>query len=550
LDNWKHQLYFGDNLTILRAQHIPAGSVDLIYLDPPFNSNATYNVLFAEQNGSKSGAQITAFDDTWHWGMESEAAFDEVVQQGIGPKKLADLLLALRAFLGSNDMMAYLTMMAVRLVELHRVLKKTGSIYLHCDPTASHYIKLLLDSIFSPRNFRNEINWKRTSAHSSARRFGPVHDVLFFYSKSDDFLWNPIFTKHEEKYLKSHYTQTDSEGRRWRASDLTAWGIRRGSSGMPWRGFDVTSKGNHWKFTIENLEKLDATGRIYWPPGGGWPAYKRYLDEMQGVPLQDMWTDIPPINAQAKERLGYPTQKPEALLERIIKASSNEGDIVLDPFCGCGTAVAVAERLRRRWIGIDITHLAIKLIKQRLSDTFPTDPPVYEVIGEPVDVKSAEALALEDRYKFEWWALDLVDARPAQDKKKGSDHSIDGVIYFQEKTGGKYHKIIVQVKSGKVGVSQIMELKGAIEREKAVIGAFITLNSPTRRMMEESAASGFYESDDFPGHRFPKLQILTVADLFAGKKLQYPHWAIQATFKKAAPKRKGGNPEDNQKNLL
>jgi site-specific DNA-methyltransferase (adenine-specific) len=550
LDKWKNQLYFGDNLTILRAQHIPAGSMDLIYLDPPFNSNATYNVLFAEQNGSKSGAQITAFDDTWHWGIESEAAFDEVVQQGAGPKKLADLLLALRSFLGSNDMMAYLTMMAVRLVELHRVLKSTGSIYLHCDPTASHYIKLLLDSIFSPRNFRNEINWKRTSAHSSARRCGPVHDVLFFYSKSDGYLWNPIFTKHEEKYLKSHYTQTDSEGRRWRASDLTALGIRRGSSGMPWRGFDVTGKGNHWKFSIENLEELDAAGRIYWPPGGGWPAYKRYLDEMQGVPLQDMWTDIPPINAQAKERLGYPTQKPEALLERIIKASSNEGDIVLDPFCGCGTAVAVAERLRRRWIGIDITHLAIKLIKQRLSDSFPTDPPVYEVIGEPVDVKSAEALALEDRYKFEWWALDLVDARPAQDKKKGSDRSIDGVIYFQEKTGGKYHKIIVQVKSGKVGVSQIMELKGAIEREKAVIGAFITLNPPTRRMMEEAAAAGFYESEDFPGHRFPRLQILTVANLFAGKKLLYPQWAIQATFKKAAPKRKGGTPEDNQKNLL
>ena len=179
-----------------------------------------------------------------------------------------------------------------------------------------------------------------------------------------------------------------------------------------------------------------------------------------------MWIDIPPISAQAAERLGYPTQKPEALLERVIKACSNEGDVVLDPFCGCGTAVAVAERLRRRWIGIDITHLAIKLIKQRLSDTFPTDPPDYEVIGEPVDVKSAEALALEDRYKFEWWALDLVDARPAQDKKKGSDRSIDGIIYFQEKTGGKYHKIIVQVKSGKVGVSQIMELKGAIDGKR------------------------------------------------------------------------------------
>jgi hypothetical protein len=263
-----------------------------------------------------------------------------------------------------------------------------------------------------------------------------------------------------------------------------------------------------------------------------------------------MWTDIPPINPQAKERLGYPTQKPEALLERIIKASSHEGDLVLDPFCGCGTAVAVAERLKRRWIGIDITHLAIKLIKRRLSDTFPTEPPVYEVIGEPVDLKSAEALALEDRYKFEWWALDMVDARPAQDKKKGADRSIDGVIYFQEKTGGKYHKIIVQVKSGQVGVSQIMELKGALEREQAAIGGFLTLRAPTRRMREEAAAAGFYDSEHPPGRRFPRLQILTIAELFAGKKLQYPEWSIQATFKKAVPKRKGATPEENQGNLL
>ena len=566
MDNWKNQLYFGDNLTILRAQHIPAGSVDLIYLDPPFNSNATYNVLFAEQNGSKSGAQITAFDDTWHWGMESEAAFDEVVQQGIGPKKLADLLLALRSFLGSNDMMAYLTMMAVRLVELHRVLKPTGSIFLHCDPTASHYLKLVMDAIFGPKNFRNEISWKRTFAHGSSNRFGPIHDIIFFYSKSDHFKWTNLKISHDQEYITKHFNFVEPEtGRVFQPISLTGAGVRRGDSGKPWRDIDPTSVSRHWALpaniitkldikaisTQEKLDALDSAGRIFWPQKiGGTPRLKFYVDELDGAAIPDMWIDIPPISAQATERLGYPTQKPEALLERIIKAGSDEGDVVLDPFCGCGTAVAVAERLRRRWIGIDITHLAIKLIKQRLSDTFPTEPPVYEVIGEPVDVKSAEALALEDRYKFEWWALDLVDARPAQDKKKGSDRSIDGVIYFQEKTGGKYHKIIVQVKSGKVGVSQIMELKGAIEREKAVIGAFITLNPPTRRMMEESAAAGFYESDDFPGHRFPRLQILTVADLFAGKKLQYPHWAIQATFKKAVPKRKGGNPEDNQKNLL
>jgi site-specific DNA-methyltransferase (adenine-specific) len=550
LDNWKNQLYFGDNLTILRAQHIPAGSVDLIYLDPPFNSNATYNVLFAEQNGSKSGAQITAFDDTWHWGMESETAFDEVVQQGIGSKKLADLLLALRSFLGSNDMMAYLTMMAVRLVELHRVLKPTGSIFLHCDPTASHYVKLLLDSIFGPKNFRNEIIWKRSQPKGHAKlRLSRAHDVVFYYAKSDENLLNPFHLEHDPQYVKKFYRFVEPEtGRRYTLGDLTNPNLDRPN--LTYEFPPDSGIVRVWRWTKDRMMQAWKAGRVILPEEGGVVRHKRYLDEMSGTLTTDVWDDIEHLHGGHNERLGYPTQKPEALLERIIRLGSNEGDVVLDPFCGCGTAVAVAERLRRRWIGIDITHLAIKLIKQRLSDTFPTDPPVYEVIGEPVDVKSAEALALEDRYKFEWWALDLVDARPAQDKKKGSDRSIDGVIYFQEKTGGKYHKIIVQVKSGKVGVSQIMELKGAIEREKAVIGAFITLNPPTRRMMEESAAAGFYESEDFPGHRFPRLQILTIADLFAGKKLEYPHWAIQATFKKAAPKRKGGNPEDNQKNLL
>ncbi|MCX5888516.1 MAG: DNA methyltransferase [Deltaproteobacteria bacterium] len=546
MDPWKNQLYFGDNLDILR-RHIPVGSVDLIYLDPPFNSSATYNVLFSEKTAEKSAAQITAFEDTWHWGPEAAGAYHEVVTAG--PRKLADLLQALNSFLGQNDMMAYLTMMAVRLVEMHRVLKPTGSIYLHCDPTASHYIKLLLDAIFSPKNFRNEINWKRTSAHSSAKRYGPVHDIIFFYSKTDSYLWNPQFTEHGEKYVKSHYTQVDPDGRRWRASDLTAMGVRHGSSGNPWRGFDVTAKGNHWKFTIENLEKLDAKGRIYWPQKGGWPAYKRYLDEVKGVSLQDFWDDIPPINAQAKERLGYPTQKPEALLERIIRASSNEGDLVLDPFCGCGTAVVVAERLHRRWLGIDITHLAINLIKNRLQDTFGPELAPYEVIGEPADAKSAEALALQNRHQFEWWALSMVGAHPAQDKKKGADRGIDGVIVFGEGQG-KYQKMLVSVKSGHVNAAIIRDLKGVLEREQAALGALITLKPPTRPMREEAAAAGFYVPENFPEQRFPKLQILTVADLFAGKKLDYPRWWSEETFKKAARQRKGPNDAERQRDLV
>jgi site-specific DNA-methyltransferase (adenine-specific) len=548
MDAWKNQLFFGDNLDILRGGHIPVGSVDLVYLDPPFNSNATYNVLFAEKTGEKSAAQITAFEDTWHWGDEAAAAYDDAMH--LGAPRLADLLRALRAFLGQNDMMAYLTMMAVRLVELHRVLKPTGSLYLHCDPTAGHYLKMILDAIFGPINFRNEIIWKRTSAHSSAKRYGPVHDVILFYTKSANFLWNPEYLIYDEKYIKSHYSQIDPDGRRWTASDLTAKEVRTGSSGKSWRGFDVTAKGNHWKFTIEKLEQLDAEGRIYWPPGGGWPRYKRYLDEMKGIPAQDIWSDIPPINAQAKERLGYPTQKPEALLERIIRASSNEGDVVLDPFCGCGTTVTVAERLKRRWLGIDITHLAITLIKKRLTDTFAKELAPYEVVGEPADPASAAALAEVNRHQFEWWALGLVDAAPAQDKKKGADKGVDGVIYFQERDDGPYHKIVVQVKSGHVNAAMVQQLKGAMEREKAAMGAFITLKPATRPMREEAAAADFYAPERFPERRFPRLQILTITDLFAGKKLEYPRWVPPRTFKQAARRAKGPAPAERQGELL
>jgi len=543
---WKNQIYFGDNLDILQKLYIPMASVDLIYLDPPFNSKASYNVLFAEKSGESSAAQITAFEDTWRWGLESEHAFRDVVTGGT--KKLADILQALRDFLGTNDMMAYLTMMAARLAELHRVLKPTGSLYLHCDPTASHYIKLLLDAVFGPKRFLAEIVWKRTSAHSSAKRPGPAHDVIFFYSKTDTYTWNPLFTGYDEKYLKSHYSQTDPDGRRWMPDNLTALGIRKGSSGQTWRGFDVTGIDRHWITTIERLEKLDAAGRIYWPPDGGWPRYIRYLDEVKGVSIQDVWVDIPPINAQAKERLGYPTQKPEALLERIIRLSSDEGDLVLDPFCGCGTAITVAERLKRRWIGIDITHLAIALIKKRLLDAFEKELSPYEVIGEPVDVPSAQALALHNRHQFEYWALGMVEARPAQDKKKGADSGVDGIIHFSDDQSGKYKKLILQVKSGHIAVSQIRDLKGVLEREKAVIGALLTLKNPTRAMQEEAVAAGFYEPESLPGQRYPRLQILTIGELFAGKTLLYPRLGA-GTFKKAPRKRKGLSSEEKQGKL-
>ena len=270
------------------------------------------------------------------------------------------------------------------------------------------------------------------------------------------------------------------------------------------------------------------------------PRYKRYSDDTPGRPLTDVWTDIPPINSQARERLGYPTQKPEALLERIIRASSKEGDVVLDPFCGCGTAVAAAERLNRRWIGIDITHLAITLIRHRMYDSFGEDLRPYEVVGEPKDLSSAESLATHDRYQFEWWALGLVDARPARDRKKGADAGIDGYINFFDDNSGKPKRIVVQVKSGKVQRSQIATLKSDMEREKADLALFVTLQSPSRPMQQEALQAGFYAPEAFPDHNFPKVQILTIEELLAGGRAEYPRYAPEATFQRAPRRRSKG----------
>jgi len=538
---WKNQLFFGDNLQILR-ELIPVSSVDLIYLDPPFNSKATYNMLFKEPGGAQSPAQIAAFEDTWTWGPESDQAFHEVVT--LAPKKVADLMESLRAFLGVNNMMAYLIMMAVRLVEMHRVLKPTGSIYLHCDPTASHYLKLIMDAVFGVKYFRNEITWKRTSGHSDARRYGRVHDIILYYSRSHDFTWNQTHQPYDEAYKKQYYRYQDADGRRWMSGDLGAGGLTGGGYQYEWKGITRI-----WRVPLNTMERLEGEGKIFYTQNGI-PRLKRYLDESGGLPVQDVWADIQALRSWHKERLEYPTQKPEPLLERIIRTSSHEGDLVLDPFCGCGTTVAVAERLGRRWIGIDITHLAIALIKKRLYDSYASELSPYEVIGEPVDVPGAEALAKINRHEFEKWALGLVYARPVKDQLKGPDAGIDGIIHFSDDNTGKYKKLIIQVKSGKnVSVSQVRDLKGVVEREKAVIGALITLKNPTRQMLEEAAQARHYEPESLPGLRFPRIQILTIAELFAGKTLQYPRLAPSATFKKAPRKTKGPSPEEKQGEL-
>jgi site-specific DNA-methyltransferase (adenine-specific) len=381
------------------------------------------------------------------------------------------MLRAMRSFLKDNDMMAYLTHMAVRLVELHRVLKPTGSIYLHCDPTASHYLKVLMDAVLGFENYQNEVIWKRTSAHSSAKRFGPVHDTILFYSKGSDFHWNKLYQAYDQTYIDAFYTHVDvvdGKERRWRRSDLTGAGVRHGETGKPWRGIDITAKGRHWAYPPAELERMDQAGKIHWPQrSAGMPMLKRYLDEQPGVPAQDVITDINIMHNLSEERLGYPTQKPVALLERIISASSNPGDVVLDPFCGCGTTVHAAQKLDRQWIGIDITHLSISLIEKRLKDAFPGIG--FEVHGAPKDLDGARDLSNRDKYQFQWWAVSLVDAVPFGGKKKGADGGIDGHIFFRS-DAKTVEKAIVSVKGGGVGVDDIRVLTRVVDRERAKIG--------------------------------------------------------------------------------
>ncbi len=515
-------LYYGDNLDVLK-RYIKDETVDLIYLDPPFNSNATYNVLFAEKNGSQAAAQIKAFEDTWHWDQNAAKSFQEVVEAG---GKVSQVMQAFRTFLGENDMLAYLAMMAPRLVELRKVLKPTGSIYLHCDPTASHYLKLLMDAVFGAENFRNEIVWRRSHPKGLAfTRFASTHDVILAYAKDVKAAhWSPIYLPHEVEKAAEQYSLVDENGRRYQLTSLLNPNPDRPNLTYEFKG--VTKV---WRWTKERMMKADAKGLIVVPKGGkGIPRYKRYLDEQEGVPLGDWWGDIEIVSGG--ERLGYPTQKPVALLERIIRSSCPKGGVVLDPFCGCGTTISAAQKLGHPWIGIDITHLAINLIKHRLQNAFGKKVQ-YEVIGEPVSLPDAESLAKEDPYQFQWWALGLVGARPAEGKK-GADKGIDGRLYFHDDQKGKTKQIILSVKAGEtVTVAHVRDLRGVVDREKAEIGVLLCMADPTKPMRAESASAGFYNSPW--GKKYPRLQILTIADLLNGKEIDYPPTGANVTFKKA-----------------
>lgn len=526
-------LYYGDNLTVLR-EHFPDESVDLIYLDPPFNSNASYNVLFKSPEGHESHAQIEAFEDSWHWGDQAEREFQEILHQS--NTDVAEMIQALRRFLRENDMMAYLVMMANRLLELHRVLKPTGSLYLHCDPTASHYLKVVLDSVFGTQNFKSEIIWKRTSAHSNIyRSYGDVTDTILFYQKTNKHTWNQIYTKTEEKEIERLFPKTDPDGRRWRSENMRNPGVRPNLTYdyKAGNGIIYHPHPNGWTVRIDKMKQLEKEGRLHFPQKpSGRLRLKYFADEWPGIKLQNLWDDISPISSQAAERLGYPTQKPLALLERIIQVSSDEGDLVLDPFCGCGTAVHAAHKLNRHWIGIDITHLAIALVEKRLKDAFTGI--VVDVDGAPKDLEGAQDLADRDKYQFQWWACSRVNAQPYKGKKKGADSGIDGLIFFQDEAKLS-KKAIVSVKGGKsVTVTMIRDLISVVDREKAQIGLFVTLAPPTKAMLKEAAAAGFYESPEI-GKSFPKIQILTIEGLLSGKEQAlYPDLTRGGlTFKKA-----------------
>jgi adenine specific DNA methylase Mod len=518
-----NKLHFGDNLQVLR-DHVQDESVDLIYLDPPFNSNANYNLLFEEAAGQAAGAQVEVFRDTWEWGPSAAEAYDDVMQAS---GDVALVMKGLRSWLGQSPMMAYLAMMSARLLHLRRVLKPTGSIYLHCDPKASHYLKIVLDAIFDPGGFRNEIIWKRTSGHSDAKRFGSVHDTILFYSRGTESTWNQVYQPYDRDYVEQYYRYVDGNGRRFMSGDLGAAGLQGGGYDYEWKGVRRI-----WRVPQETMRRLDEEGHVFYTKNGI-PRRKRYLDESKGLPAQDIWSDIEPLRSWHQERLGYPTQKPLSLLERIITASSNEGDVILDPFCGCGTTVEAAETLNRQWIGIDVTHYAVTLIEARLKAKHPNAN--YSISGRPVDLAGARELARRDKHQFQWWAAWRVGAQTYREEKRGADRGIDGNIFFKNGPFGD-GRIIISVKGGEnVGVDMVRDLRGVIEREEAEMGVLVTLVEPTKPMVQEALQAGFVRRSAHG--RLPRLQIVTAADLVDGRPPQLPPLPLPQQHPIRAPRR-------------
>lgn len=522
----KNTLYYGDNLDILRRK-LRDETVDLCYIDPPFNSKRNYFQIY-NNIGKDDQAQAQAFIDTWTWNELAITGYAEIITnfEGRYTRQTIELLKGLRAVLGDGGLLAYLVSMTQRVNEIQRVLKPTGSFYLHCDPTASHYLKLVLDSVFCARggDYLNEITWQRTTPKGHAYcRYPTAQDILLFYTKGKEPTWNSLYANHRLEYLGSHYKYIEAEtGRRYRLDNLN-----NPNKDRPNLTYEFLGVTRVWRWTRERMQEAYEQGLIVQTKPGGVPQLKRYLDEQEGTPVTSVWTDIPPINSQAQERLGYPTQKPEALLERIIQASSNEGDTVLDAYCGCGTTVAVAQRLRRHWIGIDITYQSIAVILKRLEDSFGAavmDSIVLD--GIPRDMESARALATKKddrvRKEFEKWALLTYSKNRATiNEKKGADRGVDGIAYIVTGSDAT-ERVIFQVKSGAVKRNDIATLHGDMTREGAVMAVFLTQEEPTKPMRDEALAAGVYHHA-LLDRDYSRIQIVTVREMIEdGKRIDLP----------------------------
>ncbi|MFD8540955.1 DNA methyltransferase [Streptomyces rubrogriseus] len=521
----KNHLYYGDNLDVLR-RHVQSESIDLVYLDPPFNSARNYNVIFARDGSqrieSEAAAQIEAFEDTWVWTPETERQYGEYVNGGL-PLSVAEALTAMRTLLGENDASAYLVNMAPRLVELHRALKATGSLYLHCDPTMSHYLKVLLDAIFGAVNFRNELIWQRTGSKGlTTRRLATNHDVILAYQKGPGAKWNTdaAFVPYDEQNLDpktdAKYSLRDPDGRRYELKDITNPNPNR-----PNLTYEFLGVTRVWRWTKERMQAAYDAGLIVQSAPGRVPRVKRYLDEQRGKPYGDVWSDIAPINSQAAERLGYPTQKPLVLLERIIELTTEPGDVVLDPFCGCGTTVDAAQKLGRQWVGIDVTYIAVDLIEKRLTATYGEDVRSGFVIsGIPRDKEGAYALFRENPFDFERWAVSMVGGQP--NAKQVGDRGVDGVARFPLGGKGNIGKVIISVKGGKnINPSMVRDLAGTVQTQRAELGVLILNESPTRGMVDAVNRAGVWKH---PANQqaYPRIQIITVPELLTGKRPDMP----------------------------
>jgi DNA modification methylase len=489
-----NRLYFGDNLEIMKRMYYQEHQkefIDLIYIDPPFNSKRNYNVLFESVEMDDTKAQKEAFADTWS-NVGYIDTLNEIKEIDLN---LFNFLNALDNINISKSAISYLATMGIRIWYMHKLLKPTGSFYLHCDPTMSHYLKIECDLIFGEKNFRNEIIWKRSTSGSSksiAQRFGSDHDVIFYFAKSEAHRFNKIYLPYPKSEIDKRFKKSDEKGR-YKDAELAT-------------------------YSQETLEQLIAEDRLIVNPGGKY-RYKIYLDKIKGVIADDIWTDIFPINSMAMERLGYPTQKPEALMERIIKASTNEGDLVADFFCGCGTTIAAAQKLNRNWIGSDISHLAVKLISKRLVDTYGENVKnTFEINGFPKDLDSAHELASGvkgGRLLFEEWIVE-VELHGILNEKRNT-MGYDGHFTFD--MNGIKNVSLIEVKSGGASPTQLNHFVRTVEDRKAQMGIFVCFAEEVTDSMRRIAKKQGLFMEGFP---YEKIQILTVQDILEGKRPNRP----------------------------